>query len=187
MAIPTYWLGCMWLPDTILQAIEKKARSFLWESGAGRGLHLQNWNTVMSSKAEGGLAIRKLKEAKAALLGKLVFKVLNRQESPWVKLLRAKYGELNPWSPSVPARASWVWRALVNTAVMIRGGCRKLIGNGRTTKAATEPWLSSVSWNRQPWQMHPRLMNEELLVSDLIAEARGQVDRMVGNGRLTRR
>ncbi|XP_073005619.1 uncharacterized protein [Typha latifolia] len=65
----------------------------------------------------------------------------NRQESSWVKLLRAKYGELNPWIPSVLARASWVWRALVNTAVTIRGGCRKQIGNGRTTKAASEPWL----------------------------------------------
>ncbi|XP_072967959.1 uncharacterized protein [Typha angustifolia] len=160
-------------------AIEKKARSILWESGAGRGLHLQNWNTVTSSKAEGGLAIRKLKETRAALLGKLVFKVLNRQESPWVKLLRAKFGELNPWIPSVPARASWVWRALVNTTVTIRGGCRKQIGNGRTTKAASEPWLSALPWNRQPRQMHPRLLNEEMLISDLIAESRGQADRLV--------
>ncbi|XP_072994804.1 uncharacterized protein [Typha latifolia] len=96
MAIPTYWLGCTWLPDTILQAIEKKARAFLWESGAGRGLHLQNWNMVMSLKAEGGLAIRKLKEARVALLGKLVFKVLNRQECLWLKIPRAKYRELNP-------------------------------------------------------------------------------------------
>ncbi|XP_072954583.1 uncharacterized protein [Typha angustifolia] len=119
MAISTYWLGCTWLPDTILQAIEKKARTFLWESGAGQGLHLQNWNTVTSSKAEGNLAIRKLKEARAALLGKLVFKVLNRQECLWVKILRAKYDELNPWTPIVLAKTSWVWRALVNTTVMI--------------------------------------------------------------------
>ncbi|XP_072994840.1 uncharacterized protein [Typha latifolia] len=39
LAIPSYWLGSTWVPNGVLEEIEKKARNFLWKNPEGRGLH----------------------------------------------------------------------------------------------------------------------------------------------------
>ncbi|XP_072997739.1 uncharacterized protein [Typha latifolia] len=80
LAIPAYWMGSTWLPDSVLEAIPKKARAFLWENGSRRGMHLIGWDTATRPKEEGGLAIQKLTQARTALAGKLLFQVLNSWE-----------------------------------------------------------------------------------------------------------
>ncbi|XP_072966879.1 uncharacterized protein [Typha angustifolia] len=64
MAIPTYWLGSMWVQDAVLDKIERIARAFLWGSRGG-GLHLIGWEAARKSKEE-GLVVQRLKLVRAA-------------------------------------------------------------------------------------------------------------------------
>ncbi|XP_072952512.1 uncharacterized protein [Typha angustifolia] len=167
LAIPSYWLGSTWVPNGVLEEIEKKARNFLWKNQDGHGLHLMNWAQVTLAKRQGGLGVRRLREARTAHLGKLVFKFLNREQAPWIQLMQAKYGRLHPWETSKSLQPSWMWRALTKTANQIRMGCRVLIGNGTGTSAAFDSWLHEIPWSRQPRVLAPRLMDETLSVANL--------------------
>ncbi|XP_073003515.1 uncharacterized protein [Typha latifolia] len=179
LAIPTYWLGSIWLPDSVLDSITKRARSFLWDKANGRGMHLVSWETVSKPKEEGGLAIRDLRKARTAHLGKLALKVLNQEEVPWIRLLTAKYGQLRPWNRFEGRQVSWLWRALNGVARSLKMGFRKLIGNGCTTSAATEPWISVVPWNRQPRIMGTSLLDERLRVEEILDRQRWSNSRIV--------
>ncbi|XP_072966874.1 uncharacterized protein [Typha angustifolia] len=120
------------------------------------------------SDVEGGLGVRRLKDARTADLGKLVFKVLNGEQTSWVKIIKAIYGSLDPRETKVPITTSWFWRALVRTSSRLKMGCHKLMGNGRNTRAAFEPWLSEVPWCLQPRIMANKLMDEQLMVVDIV-------------------
>ncbi|XP_072974343.1 uncharacterized protein [Typha angustifolia] len=130
LAIPTHCLGSIWLLDSVLETITKKAKSFLWDKANGPGMHLVSWETVSRPKAEGGLEIRDLWRARTAHLGKLVLKVLNQEEVPWIKLLTAKYGPLSPWNRFEGQNVSWLWRSINGVGRSLKLGFRKLIGNG---------------------------------------------------------
>ncbi|XP_073000165.1 uncharacterized protein [Typha latifolia] len=122
---------------------------------------------VTTAKQQGGLGVRRLRDARTAHLGKLVFKMLNREQAPWIRIMQAKYGSLHPWEPKKIQNASWVWRALTQIAKQLRMGCRVLIGNGRSTRAAYDLWVQEVPWSRQPRELASALMDENLRVVDI--------------------
>ncbi|XP_072980301.1 uncharacterized protein [Typha angustifolia] len=178
MSISAYWLGSTWLSDAALDEMTKKARTFLWENNAGHGLHLLNWEQVTTAKRQGDLGVRRLRDARTAHLGKLIFKVLNKEQAPWIRLLQAKYGSLHPWETKKPTNASWVWRALNQTAKQLKMGCRVLVGNGRNMRAAYDPWTQEVPWSRQPRELAMSLMDENLMAADITNNQRWTTERL---------
>ncbi|XP_072959281.1 uncharacterized protein [Typha angustifolia] len=99
-------------------------------------------------------------------------------EGSWVNLLIAKYGLLNPWTRMGGQNVSWLWRLIYGVARSLKLSLRKLIGNGSTTSAATEPWLSPVPWSRLPrimnrWSEHQIIteVGEELAFDILTFQA----------------
>lgn len=92
-AIPTYAMQSTKLPNTLVEAIEKEARRFLWgDTDEGRKLHQVSWRTITLPNDYGGLGIRRLSQANRAMLAKLSWRSVKYPEALWAKVLNTKYG-----------------------------------------------------------------------------------------------
>ncbi|XP_072977002.1 uncharacterized protein [Typha angustifolia] len=58
-------------------------------------------------------------------------------------------------------------------------GCRVMIGNGKDTRAAYDPWLHEVPWSRQPRELANVLMEENLRVVDITKDQQWTTARLV--------
>ncbi|XP_073002571.1 uncharacterized mitochondrial protein AtMg00310-like [Typha latifolia] len=180
LAIPTFWLSCSWVPETVLEAINKVARAFLWSNGSNKGIYLVSWGKVTQPKREGGLGVRSLQLTGSSLLGKQVFRVLNGEDAIWIKIVNGKYGGLHPWRQGNWRTTSGVWKALYKTARVIRMGCRKLIDDGRDSAAADDPWTSAVPWRWKPRILHSDLLRMELSVAEVLRSRSNSGHNLVG-------
>ncbi|GLU21285.1 hypothetical protein SLE2022_374310 [Rubroshorea leprosula] len=115
----------------------------------------------------GGLGFRSLHEFNVSMLGKQGWRLMTNPDSLAAWVLKAKYfprtdlmhAELKP-------ACSLTWRSIWGSQELLRKGCRKLIGDGRSTEIWGDPWLPGYS---EYCIQSPRLDNCELrYVSDLI-------------------
>lgn len=166
-AIPVHNLIAGWVPRTILSKIESLHRSFLWNNGSRGGLHLVKWNTVVQPKGLGGLGLKDLSLFSTALLGPALYKYLNLVDLPWVRLMRAKYGEpaslFNPAS-SVRGR-SLFWKHCCLSFSQVRDGFVWQLGNGRKTKVLFDTWLFDM-----PLAFIPTFLSADLDLSDFTVD-----------------
>ncbi|CAL5382784.1 unnamed protein product [Camellia sinensis] len=91
-AIPAYTMQTLELPRKVCDEIDKLNRNFLWgDSLERKKVHLVNWQQVCHKKKNGGLGIRRARDQNLALLSKLGWKLLNKEEGLWLEVLRNKY------------------------------------------------------------------------------------------------
>lgn len=58
-ALPSYHVQTMLLPKKLLDEIEKKSRSFLWDdSEEHKKIHLVSWDQITEPKSKGVLVLR---------------------------------------------------------------------------------------------------------------------------------
>ena len=70
--IPSYAMQCSYLPDRILQGVDRVNRNFLWGlTDTVKKMHWVGWHKVTKSKSEGGLGLQTAKGRNIALLSKL--------------------------------------------------------------------------------------------------------------------
>lgn len=124
MPITTYQLSCVAIHDSILDQISQVARKFLWGGRTNRsGFHTLGWSTTTLDKADGGLGIRNLRNAKFALMSKNVFSVLNSDDKLWVHIFKLKYGDFHCWNIKHTARASCFYRLICKVTLKIKPNC----------------------------------------------------------------
>lgn len=69
--IPFCIMQKQWIPTSIYDAINRMAKSFLWNSKLdGKGVHLVQWDIVSDAKHKKGLTIRSARENNIIMLGK---------------------------------------------------------------------------------------------------------------------
>ncbi|CAN1132937.1 Putative ribonuclease H protein At1g65750 [Linum perenne] len=91
-SLPTYAMQTTLLPVEISNEIDRKIRSFIWDSKNGeRKVHLVNWDTVCKPKSQGGLGLRSARELNQAFLMKLIWGMMKRPNDLWVQLLTSTY------------------------------------------------------------------------------------------------
>ena len=88
-AIPNFAMCTLKLPLGFLDYIEGSTRGFFWR---GKDIHkkgkcLVKWENVCKPKRLGGLGILNLRTQNIALLMKYIFKFMNKDDLPWVKLI----------------------------------------------------------------------------------------------------
>ncbi|KAG7599606.1 Endonuclease/exonuclease/phosphatase superfamily [Arabidopsis suecica] len=115
-SIPIHSMGTISLPASVLDGLDKAARSFLWGSSAEqKKQHLIAWDRVCAPKYDGGLGIKSAKHMNKAMLAKLGWRLLQDRGSLWAKVLRHKYkvGEVKDprW---LVTKGSWssTWRSV---------------------------------------------------------------------------
>ena len=91
-AIPAYVMQCTYIPNSILEGVDRVNRNFLWGSTeASKKIHWVGWQKVTKSKEEGGLGLQNAKGRNTALLAKLNWRFNVEKEALWARVLRNKY------------------------------------------------------------------------------------------------
>lgn len=134
------------IPKGTCDAIDKKSRQFLWgATDDTRKVHLISWDQVLKPKSQGGLGLRSMRQANAAFLTKLGWRVLTEPNSLWARVLREKYcqGRCDVDMFQKKQKASNLWQGIVENASHIRQGVQVAIGNGRKTLFWDHSWVTN--------------------------------------------
>lgn len=117
--------------------------NFWWgQQGSERKIHWKNWKSLTLPKSEGGLGIRKSREANFTLLEKLGWAVETNRSSLVCSILRSKYlshGPLN--SVTRTSGASSTWRSILKCRPLISKVRKWLIGNGTSVQLWRDWWV----------------------------------------------
>lgn len=102
-----------------------------------------NWNTITLPRNKEGLGIRRSRETNVALLGKLVWELLQPSEKVWVQMMRNKYlgGQDNILHHVCPGNASFYWRSITKAAGLLKPGMKWRIGDEATVSLWFNKWL----------------------------------------------
>ncbi|XP_020096969.1 uncharacterized protein LOC109716078, partial [Ananas comosus] len=150
-AIPNYWMTASWIPDSVVDKITQIIRKFLWEKHGGKkGMHLIAWDNITKPLTEGGLNFRNLRKSREAFMARNALKLLNNINLPWVRIMKGKYGELDPWKNPKLTTTSWAWRALNYTVQAIKLGLQISISDGLNTNFLEHPWLFTTPFSKKP-------------------------------------
>lgn len=134
------------VPRSICDEIDKKTRRFIWGgSDAKRATHLIAWETLQKPKAQGGLDMRSARQANAAFLTKLGWRVLSEPNALWSRVLRSKYCkgrcDIDMFNPK--KGSSNVWVGITDNARFLCEGMRTSIGNGMNTLFWDHNWATN--------------------------------------------
>nr|CAD1844695.1 unnamed protein product [Ananas comosus var. bracteatus] len=113
-------------------------------------MHLIAWDNITKPLTEGGLSFRNLRKSREAFMARNALKLLNNINLPWVRIMKGKYGELDPWKNPKLTTTSWAWRALNYTVQAIKLGLQISISDGLNTNFLEHPWLFTTPFSKKP-------------------------------------
>ena len=146
--IPAYTMQCSFLPDRILQGVDRVNRNFLWGStDLVKKMHWVGWHKVTKPRSEGGLGLQTAKGRNIALLSKLNWRFHMESNSPWARVLRAKYCTTHRLQSRNERRlpCSRVWSALKKGSDTFNRGVRWVVGSDSNLKFWLDNWISKGS------------------------------------------
>ncbi|XP_061993910.1 uncharacterized protein LOC133711840 [Rosa rugosa] len=167
-SIPIYTMQTAKIPISTCDSLDKLNRDFLWGDCDGRKtVHLVNWDNVCMPKIRGALGIKKTAEMNQALLAKVSWRLLQKDEGLWCDIYIAKYlkhDDLLSNNYKHPANCSATWRSICSRADLLRKGVTWRIGDGGTAYFWTDYWsecgvLSDLA-------VDPSMVDPSLLVQD---------------------
>ena len=88
---PRYSMQTLWFSDSICECIDSQINCFIWKNVHGRGIHLVGCHKIAKPRHQGGLGLQTSRDCNTTLLGKQVWKLLNKDNSLWVDLFSHKY------------------------------------------------------------------------------------------------
>ncbi|KAJ9539059.1 hypothetical protein OSB04_031792 [Centaurea solstitialis] len=143
-SLQLYWMAVFGFPSAIVHEIEGLLRAFLWTQGdpvAGRCRVA--WETVCRPKEAGGLGFKRLSLWNQALIARNLWDIAMGRDTMWVQWVTTRYLRSSILWTTRPAHGwSWTLRKMWNLRDRIRPFIRKVIGNGSTTNAWEDTWLS---------------------------------------------
>ncbi|KAL5580419.1 hypothetical protein UlMin_012861 [Ulmus minor] len=169
-SIPTYTMSCFILPDSIIQDIEAACARFWWGSSADhKKVHWKRWIDLCKPKSEGGLGFRHLAHFNQALLGKQVWRFLQRPNSLLYRVFKAKYFHSSTiWHASANSKASYVWKSILWGRNLVAKGIRWRVGDGRSISVYNSRWIPTP---HSFMVNSPRTLPADSLVSELLDNA----------------
>ncbi|KAG7586300.1 Reverse transcriptase zinc-binding domain [Arabidopsis thaliana x Arabidopsis arenosa] len=145
MALPTYTMACFKLPKTVCQQLVSVMSDFWWKNKQeGRGMHWKAWDQLCKPKAVGGLGFKDIEAFNIALLGKQLWRMMERKESLMAKVYKSRYfRKSDPINAPLGSRPSFAWKSIHESQELIKQGARAVIGNGATVNIWKDQWLGS--------------------------------------------
>ncbi|OMO96399.1 reverse transcriptase [Corchorus capsularis] len=146
-AIPTYLRSCFRFPKTFLYELNMLIAKFWWGSTDSRNkIHWKAWDSLCTSKLDGGLGFRDFESFNMALLAKQCWRLIQDGNSLCFQVLKAKYFYRSSFmQATLGHNPSFVWRSLLAGREVIRSGSRWRIGNGQTVDIWRDRWLAKPS------------------------------------------
>lgn len=127
--IPTYYMQLAWLPESICSQIDRTTRDFIWKGSSENGIHSVKWQIVTMPKRNGGLGARRAREANTAMLGKLVWDVLQQTDKLWVNLISTKYVQNHTFLQAAKTAGPPIWNAISKARIVLQDGFQFRIGH----------------------------------------------------------
>lgn len=151
-------------------------------------MSLVNWDIVTSPKEASGLGMRRARLKNVALMGKLLWSVLNEKNKLWVQVVSHKYlknGTVCNSTPGTPPLV--IWRGILKASTSLRDCFQFTIGSGSTSLwfsdfigldpicalldyvhiSDTELMLRDV-WSNGKWNLNSPSTNLSLFIRDAI-------------------
>ena len=159
-AIPTYAMSCFMFLAELCAEISSMAIRFWWGQKDGeRKIHWLSKQKLMKAKKEGGIGFRDIALFNKALLAKQAWRLLQNPSSLVCRMLKAKYFPHTPFlEATVPNNASYLWRSICDSKVVLKAGLRWRVGNGELIKIWKDKWLPCPTTYRV---ISPRQVLEE--------------------------
>jgi hypothetical protein len=89
-----YFLSFFKAPADIISTIESIFKTFFWEGGEdNRKIAWISWESICTSKEDGGLGVRRVGDFNISLLGKWCWRMLIDKSGLWYRVLKSRYGE----------------------------------------------------------------------------------------------
>src|ERR1044072_6381284 len=129
-AIPVYPMQLSWFPQSVCDRLDGLARNFIWSRGETRGMHMVSWRKISRPKRFGGLGVRQARLTNTAMLGNLVWDLVNNSNKLWVRFFRGAYGPHGNFLDVPSKRGSPLWNAILRTRTLIQDGFRWQVGEG---------------------------------------------------------
>ena len=134
-----------WLTEHVCDRLDKLNRGFLWSDDINkRKLHLVGWQKATLPKEKGGLGLRTTRLNNEALLAKLAWKILRKEETIWQSLVEAKYlknGSLLHHQAKPGDSATW--KGITRCVDILKPFLRWRIGNGTSILLWHDNWLGN--------------------------------------------
>ena len=126
--IQMYWCSMFIIPKYTLAKIEQLFSSFLWSGKVGNARRAKiRWESVCLPKEEGGLGLRRVKDANDASVMKHIWNLFYRKDSLWVAWVQRLYlRQGSVWSAKFPSNCSWSWRKLLQLRDRVRPFIRSM-------------------------------------------------------------
>lgn len=121
--------GCLKLSVTL----DRTSRHLIWKGTSDKGVHMLPWSAITQPKKLGGLGVRIARHQNTALLGKLVWDVMQNSNKLWVKVITAKYIEEGTLFQANHKRGSPTWNSLVKAFTCLKEGFSMKFGDGHTS------------------------------------------------------
>lgn len=174
-SILTYTMQMSWLPSTITSEIHKAMRRFIWsKQGGARGWHLVRWDTLLEEKEHDSLAVRDMRLANTAMLGKAVWSLIHKPGKLWVRVLSHKYlRNSSLFQARASPSASPVWKRILRARDQLREGFKFRLGDG-----ASSIWYSDWSGTGMVAEKLPyvHVSDTELCMADVIRNGNWNFD-----------
>lgn len=91
-SIPVYVIQTIMIPIGVCNKLEQLMRRFLWGGTEEQSkCSLVNWATMAKPNAKNGLGVRYLHQMNMSFMEKLGWRILDKTESLWVKVIARKY------------------------------------------------------------------------------------------------
>jgi len=151
-AIMSYVMSLFQIPDTLITFIERMMNSFWWGHGrtTHRGINWLSWEKLSIHKSQGGMGFKDLSAFNLAMLGKQAWKFLSEPKSLVSRIFKARYFPNKSFlDANIGHNPSYVWRSILRSRLIVRGGTRWSIGSGATIPILDAPWLAngkSIEW-----------------------------------------
>lgn len=177
--VPNFWMNMLLIPMEICDKIETRMNAFWWGNGeSGRGIKWFSWERLCSVKEDGGLGFKKLRDFNIAMLAKQAWRIVNDINPLVTSIMRARYFPKSGFlDAKIGSNPSYVWRSLMEAKDVLRQGCRRWIGNGKSTRIWKVPWLPCPENGYMTTNMPEQL--QEAKVEGLLAENKKEWDEEV--------
>lgn len=168
LCLPVYMFSCRLAPVSIIDAIEKIVRLFLWGTSDGkRKMHLVAFEGVCLPIELGGLGLKRVREINLSLLCKWFWRI--REDHLWSLIVKEKYGlragGVFPKKSNLPMGIS-VWRGLAKVEELFQILTKVELGDGVSTSFWLDKWCSSVPLAR----MFPKLFESTSTKGSSVAD-----------------
>ncbi|KAL0006082.1 hypothetical protein SO802_013643 [Lithocarpus litseifolius] len=167
-SIPTYTMSVFQLPMKLCDELDNLCAKFWWcQVGNERKIHWRNWDKFSTSKQEGGMGFRNLRDFNLATFAKQGWRMIQDHDSLLAKCFKARYF---PRSSFIEAKespgCSYVWRSLVAALPILKSGYCWRVGNGSSISVMGDKWIPNYPTNKVLHLIHELV--DEMAVSELI-------------------